>query len=381
MEAINLKKHIEVKSSTKTYKVIFKNDLVKALKEENVPTTKKVLIVTDKNIAPIYLKDVENKLNKVFNSVSHIVIPAGGKSKSLKTATLIYQKLLKKSFTKHDYLVALGGGVTGDIVGFVAATFYRGMNFIQIPTSLLSQVDSSIGGKVAIHFQGITNAIGTIYPPDMCIISSNYLRTLSTREISCGFSEIIKMAYINDKCFFNYLHKLKIKSLSDLTLDEIAKITVQAVKIKKNIVEMDEYEKDQRLGLNFGHTLSHALETQLKHTKLLHGEGVAHGMLFEVLLSNLLRNNTNQQNLIDLTHTLKKFELLNNQTIEMVTALLKNNKQDLLETMSKDKKNTDSSVSFILPMRNGFDLIKLDKNDPFLYKALSKFYEIEMSLK
>lgn len=113
----------------------------------------------------------------------------------------------------------------------------------------------------------------------------------------------------------------------------------------------------------------------------MHGEGVAHGMLFEVFLSNLLRNNTNQQNLIDLTHTLKKFELLNNQTIEMVTALLKNNKQDLLETMSKDKKNTDSSVSFILPMRNGFDLIKLDKNDPFLYKALSKFYEIEMSLK
>ena len=176
---------IKIESNLKTYKVIFCDTPNEYLKK-NINEDTKIFLVTDTNVYSLYKSFIE-KLSSTF-CVEVYIVEAGGNSKSMSNVSKAYSKLINKNFKRNDITLAFGGGVIGDLAGYIAATFNRGMRFIQIPTTLLSQVDSSIGGKVAIHFEELTNMIGTIYPPEVTLVNTNFLNTLPDRELYCGYS-------------------------------------------------------------------------------------------------------------------------------------------------------------------------------------------------
>jgi 3-dehydroquinate synthase len=229
----------------------------------------KYLLLTDTNVGPLYQ---DCFLNRIPN-LHIITVPAGERSKSPENALEIIRQLSAEEFSRSDYLLTLGGGVIGDLGGFVASVYKRGMRLLHIPTSLLSQVDSCLGGKTGIDFTGETgmykNQIGTIYHPELILVDPDFLQTLPSEEMSSGFGEIIKTALCCDRETFDLL-------FGDFSLPElIGKI----LKIKARITESDEFEKGERLVLNFGHTFGHALESL---SGMPHGEAVALGMLQEI---------------------------------------------------------------------------------------------------
>lgn len=228
---------------------------------------RKKIIVTDENIWNLKIQD-KLKLNNV---VKTIVIKSGEKSKSLENATKILNEMLEANFTRDSVLVALGGGVVGDLVGFVSSIYFRGIDIIQIPTTLLSMVDSSIGGKTGINFGGYKNSIGTFHNPIIVLIDTNLLNTLEEREIKSGLGEIIKYGLIRDESIINELEKEGIKNIEELIYKSLC--------IKKNIVAGDEKEKGIRKILNFGHTIGHSIESLYNFEKYSHGEAVALGMI------------------------------------------------------------------------------------------------------
>lgn len=226
----------------------------------------KVLIISDDGIPYDYVTRVFSCFKQAYVKI----FKKGEINKSLNTYTEIMNVLLVNNFDRHDAIIALGGGLTSDLAGFVAATYMRGIKFYVIPTTVLSQVDASIGGKVAVNFHGYKNLIGNFYQPAKVIIDTNTLLSLDKRLYSEGFAEVIKMAAIFDEEFFTSLEK------DNLQIDEII---YRSLLIKKNVVELDEKEKGLRKILNFGHTIGHAIES-LSNGKLLHGEAVAIGMLY-----------------------------------------------------------------------------------------------------
>ncbi len=229
----------------------------------------KVLILTDNGVP---LEHV-NKLQKQFNNVFTVTVKQGEGAKSFRVYKKILKELTQLSFDRNDCVIALGGGVVGDLAGFVASTYMRGINFYNIPTTVLSQVDSSIGGKVAINFSGYKNIVGSFYPPKAVIIDPDVLKTLPERHILNGLAESVKMAATCDKELFEYFEK------NGAQLD-IEYVIERSLLIKKSVVENDEKEQNIRKVLNFGHTIGHAIESSVKMHNWLHGECVAVGMTF-----------------------------------------------------------------------------------------------------
>lgn len=231
---------------------------------------RKCMIVTDDGIPSEYVKTLE----KQCKEASVFVIPQGEGSKSLSSFEAILGKMLSSGFTRSDCVVALGGGVVGDLAGFVASAFLRGVDFYNIPTTVLSQVDSSIGGKVAVNFMGLKNMVGAFYPPKAVLIDSETLKTLPPRQIASGLAESVKMAATFDEEFFRLLEEKD-------PLEEIDLVIEKSLLVKKAVVEKDEREAGLRKVLNFGHTLAHAIESE-SHKKgepFTHGESVALGMI------------------------------------------------------------------------------------------------------
>lgn len=224
-----------------------------------------VMIVTDSKVPPQYVKAV----HAASKRACIITIEAGEESKTLETFSVICEGMLKSGFTRKDCIVAVGGGVVGDLAGFAAACYMRGIDFYNVPTTLLAQVDSSVGGKTAVDFCGIKNIIGVFHQPKAVLIDPQVLATLDERQFACGAAEIIKMAATFDEGLFETIEKEPIKNNLE---DIIAKV----VKIKANVVELDEKESGLRKVLNFGHTIGHGIESV---TDFLHGECVALGML------------------------------------------------------------------------------------------------------
>jgi 3-dehydroquinate synthase len=237
--------------------------------------TKKVVIITDSNVFGIYGETVREDLyNNGFN-VQFIVLEPGEESKSIKNLEYIYNKLLDFSANRDTLLVALGGGVVGDITGFAASTYLRGIKFIQIPTSVIAQVDSSIGGKVAVNLERGKNLIGSFYHPHAVLIDPEVLRTLSDRFFYDGMAEVIKYGLIRDSDLFNNLMKYKTK---DEIMENIEYILSTCCQIKRDIVERDEKDTGERMLLNFGHTIGHGIEAYYEYKTYTHGEAVAIGM-------------------------------------------------------------------------------------------------------
>ncbi len=257
--------------------------------EEIINSKKDKIIITDENV---YKLNIHKSMN-LSNVKKIIVIKAGEKSKSLKCVEKIIDEMLEENFNRESMLVALGGGVVGDIVGFVGSIYFRGVEVVQIPTTLLSMVDSSVGGKTGINYKNCKNSIGSFYNPSAVIIDVDLLETLESREIRSGLGEIIKYGFIKDEEIIKILEKNGLE-------ENKANIIYKCLSIKKEIVEEDGQEKGIRKILNFGHTIGHSIESCTNFEKYSHGEAVGLGMV------KMMYKNKNQKRLINL---LKKLNM------------------------------------------------------------------------
>lgn len=258
---------LSVNTKLSTYDIIIQKGILNNLKDY-LDIQGKVMIIGDNGVPSIYLDTVK----KQFNNAYTFVIEQGEKSKNFENYLKIQEKLLENNFSRYDYLIALGGGVVGDLTGFVASTFKRGIRYIQIPTTTLSQIDSSIGGKTAIDFNGYKNVIGTFYQPSLVLIDINVLSTLSNRHFNNGLVEALKIGLTFDEELVSLFERGNIQ-------DNLEEIITKALVLKKRVVEQDEKENGLRKVLNFGHTIGHAIESSYLG-ELFHGECVAKGMLY-----------------------------------------------------------------------------------------------------
>ncbi|MDE6784601.1 MAG: 3-dehydroquinate synthase [Ruminococcus sp.] len=323
-------KKISVRTSC-PYDVIIERGSLRKAGEliSHVISSKKTVIITDDTVNSLYTDTLVQSLGENGFDVSVFVFPHGEQSKNLTVLGEIYDFLCEKRITRSDFLIALGGGVVGDITGFAAASFLRGIEFIQIPTTLLAQVDSSVGGKTAIDIAGGKNLVGAFKQPALVICDSDTLRTLPESEIACGMAEVIKYGMIRDKNLFEILENHDISDI-DKVMDDIV---YTCIDIKRDVVENDECEKGERKILNFGHTLGHAIEGWHNYTDYTHGMGVAAGMcmITERLCSP------------EITERLKKcvesYKLPTSTEAPM---------SELLPYCSTDKKCESGSISFIV---------------------------------
>lgn len=236
------------------------------------PAGTRVMVISDSNVFPLYGETVMDSLRRAGYEVHSCVFPAGEQSKLLSTVETFYRALAENGFTRSDFIVALGGGVTGDMAGFAAATFLRGIDFVQIPTTLLAQVDSSVGGKTGVDLPFGKNLVGAFHQPRLVLIDPNTLSTLSPHFFADGMGEVIKYGCIRRPALFKYLMEEDAREHLDVVINE-------CVDCKRRIVEADALDKGERMILNFGHTLGHALEKLHGFSGLSHGEAVGIGMV------------------------------------------------------------------------------------------------------
>ncbi|KAA8674315.1 3-dehydroquinate synthase [Clostridium sp. HV4-5-A1G] len=268
---------ISINLKEKCYKIYIERGSLKCIGEKlkSVYKSRNVVVITDCNVGKLYLNTLRESLLSAGFKVNSISIPPGEKSKTLDVLKGVYENLCKFNTRRSDIIISLGGGVVGDLAGFAAATYLRGIRYIQVPTSILAQVDSSIGGKVAVDLPWGKNLVGSFYHPDAVFIDPEVLVSLNDRFFSDGMSEVIKYGFIRDKSILETLASLPSKN--DV-LDNIEDIICKCCNIKKQLVEMDERDLGDRMMLNFGHTLGHAVEKYYNYVKYSHGEAVAIGM-------------------------------------------------------------------------------------------------------
>lgn len=244
---------------------------------------RKIAVIADSNTERLFGEAVRQALEGHCSRAILYAFPAGEESKTLDTVREIYKTLIEEKFDRRDLLIALGGGVVGDITGYTAATYLRGIDFIQIPTTLLAQADSSIGGKTGVDFDGYKNMVGAFYMPKLVYMNLSVLKELDDRQYYAGFAEVMKSALIRDAIFYEWLldHMYEIH---DRELDVLEEMVMRSCMVKKLVVEKDPKEKGDRALLNFGHTIGHAIEKYMNF-ELLHGECVALGMVAAAFLS------------------------------------------------------------------------------------------------
>ena len=363
---------LQIKIRNLKYPIFIGNNILnkfnKILKE-NLISFNQCLVIADKNVPLKLINKVLNTLPK--KKISIYYFNSSEKNKNQKSIDNILSILLSKNFNRNDCVISIGGGITGDVSGFAASIFKRGLKFINIPTTLLSQVDSSIGGKTGINSRYGKNLIGSFYQPSLVISDINFLKSLPKREIICGYGEILKHALIADKKFFNFLNINGSKVLN-LKSPIIEKAIFQSCSIKKKVVEVDEKEMGLRKILNFGHTFAHAYEATLGYSKKLnHGEAVILGVKTAAKFS-----------LLNKILNIKEFKLIENHLNELnlprnITkffAIKDLNK--ILSFMKKDKKNITNKFNLVLLKKIGFPIYKAQfdekKINLFLRKELVK---------
>lgn len=313
-------------------------ELSKYLKYKNINN---LYIITDETVNNLYMDYLKSFIDDWTLNI--YVIPSGEKSKSIETVLLIYDDMIENNINRDTMILSFGGGVVGDIAGFIASTYKRGLKYIQIPTTLLSQVDSSIGGKVGIDYGGYKNIIGSFYFPKITYIDMCFLSTLPYREIICGLGEILKYGLIYDYELFRFT-KNNIDNIHRKDLTTLLTIIERSVAIKKEIVSKDKYDYGLRRILNFGHTIGHSIETHYGFTKFNHGECVILGMIYESYMGKDL-------GLIDDEY----FNEIHGILGELVKPIKFNENEikDLLNFMKNDKKNINDNITFILPCDKG----------------------------
>ena len=342
-----------IKTKTQKYPILIGHKLVSKISNimnKNSINFEKCLFVVDKNVPKKFLFQIKKSLKN--KKIYFYIFNANEKNKNQSTINLILKILLNKNFSRNDCLLAIGGGITGDVSGFAASTFKRGIQFINIPTTLLSQVDSSIGGKTGINTSYGKNLIGSFYQPKLVISDIDFLKTLSKREIICGYGEILKHSIILNKNFLKYLDK-NFLDIIQLKTPFIEKSIFESCKIKKSVVEKDEKETNFRKTLNFGHTFGHAFEASLGYSKKLnHGEAVILG------IQNAIRFSYDNK-FLDLNdykfleNHIRKYQLPSD--IKKYFSLFDINK--IIKFMLIDKKNNSNKINLVLLKKIGKTMI------------------------
>jgi len=302
------------------------------------------VVITDDNVETPHAICVAESLSDADVAVDLFVVDAGESSKSVQTAERLWQQLLDANTDRKSVVVAVGGGVIGDLAGFVAATYARGLTFVQVPTTLLAQVDSSVGGKVAVNLPAAKNMVGAFWQPSAVIIDTRVLSSLPHREYVAGWGEVVKYGVIQDADFLAYLeqHVDRILARDDETLRHVI---ARCCRLKAEVVQDDEREQSGRRAiLNYGHTFAHALEAVTGYEQLLHGEAVAIGMLCASRLAESLH-------LVDDSFTARQRRLLS--ALGLPVDAPRMDPQRLLESMQQDKKVAHGRLRFVLPVRMG----------------------------
>jgi len=296
-------------------------------------------IITDSNVKKLYGEDLQKFIQNQGLEVELFDFPARESSKNWDLVGEIGRKLARKEFDKNSMIIALGGGVVGDLAGFAASFYERGISYVQIPTTLLAQVDSSIGGKTGVNIPEGKNLFGSFYQPKTVFIDVEFLKTLPEEEIKNGLAEVIKYGIIQDSELFEYLEQ----NPSDRTDEFYLRIIKRSCEIKTRIVERDEKEEELRKILNYGHTIGHAIETAKEYKGISHGEAIGLGMVYEGRISNKLEllseKDLNRQN-----------QLI--QTVGL-PIIYEGNPDDLIEIMKTDKKAKSGELYFVLPTKIG----------------------------
>ena len=368
---------ISLKPSNRNHNVVIEsglsNKFVSLLSAFHITlNNKKIFVITDETVASLYLPQLEQQL-AIHTS---IILPPGEATKSFYWLENIYETLLSHHIQRDSLIIALGGGVVGDIAGLVASTILRGVQLIQIPTTLLSQIDSSIGGKTAINTKYGKNLIGTFYQPDMVIIDPLYLQTLPHREFTSGLAEMVKYGLIDDLDFFIWLEN-NIDDILSLNINILKQAIYKCCQIKTKIVDQDSYEtKNQRIMLNFGHTFGHILEAESMYDgRLLHGEAVSIGMCQACDLSQKL-------GLLEKSDSIRIKTLLSHLGLPtQIPSFLKNYKSDdellhaLMQHLKHDKKNNSEGLKFILLKGIGQALTKTDIDKTTIKQILETYIQ------
>lgn len=347
------------------YDIVLTCDFGSLSEEMNaINSSDNIMIVTDSNVGPLYADSVKAELEKTGARVFVYEIPAGEENKNMNEILGICQACIDCGLDRKSMIAALGGGVVGDMAGFAAAIYMRGIPFVQIPTTLLSQSDSSVGGKTGVDFADSKNILGAFYQPKLVYINVNTLKTLSNEQFISGMGEVIKHGIIRDKSFFDFVRDNTelIKSLDTETFIKMSKINCS---IKADVVIQDERENGLRAVLNFGHTVGHAVESAFDF-KLTHGECVGIGMAAAAHIA-LGRGITDEQTVCEIENVLKKYGFRIHIQIPDI--------QSVLDFMQKDKKKISGRLKFILPISIGETVQETDITNEEIITALNYISE------
>ena len=339
----SISSHVHIALAERSYPIVIGSGLLgDASTYQHLPTASTALIVSNTTVAPLYAAQLQVALQTRYVKVMLLELPDGEAYKDWPTLQLIFDALLKNTCDRKTVLFALGGGVVGDMTGFAAASYMRGVPFVQVPTTLLAQVDSSVGGKTAINHPLGKNMIGAFYQPQLVVCDLDVLKTLPPRELSAGLAEIIKYGPIADMAFFDWIES-NIDALMASEPAALAHAIKRSCEIKAHVVGQDEREQGLRAILNFGHTFGHAIESGLGYGHWLHGEGVGCGMVMAAHLSQRL-------GLIDMAFVERLMRLIKQAGLPVKGPVLdaKDNAGRYLELMRIDKKSEAGEIRFVL---------------------------------
>lgn len=322
---------------------------------------RKICVITDSHVAGLYGDEVMELLSGNCKKNVLYSFPAGEENKTLDTVRDAYRFLIEEGFDRKDLLLALGGGVTGDITGFIAATYLRGIDFVQIPTTLLAQADSSIGGKTGVDFDGYKNMVGAFYMPKLVYLNVAVLKTLEDRQFYSGFAEIMKHGLIKDGGFYEWLLE-KMYEIHDRDEDTLLEMVMKSCTIKKLVVEKDPKEQGDRALLNFGHTIGHAIE-KAKHFQLTHGECVALGSVAAAFIS-WKHEWLSMEEYYEIRDMFVPFNLpISMEDIEP---------EEILTLTKSDKKAEGNTIKFILLKKVGKAVIDRNVTDEDILNAVKE---------
>ena len=348
------------------YPIYFEEDfslLAKAVKGEGLDG-RSMCVVTDSHVDPLYKASVMDALKGTASSLFSFTFEAGEKNKNLETVQELYKVLIEQGMDRKGILVALGGGVVGDLTGFCAATYLRGIDFIQVPTTLLAQVDSSVGGKTGVDFQKYKNMVGAFHQPRLVYMNMQTLKTLPSKEFACGMGEILKTGLICDGDFFRYVCSSQ-ELIKELDLGALSHMIRTCCAIKANVVERDPKEQGERALLNLGHTVGHAVE-KLKNFSLLHGQCVGTGLIAAAFLSM-------KRGLL----TTEEYEEIRNgcHVYDLPLKVSSLDPVEVLKATKKDKKMENGHIKFILMDGIGKSFIDKTVTDEELLNAIREILE------
>ncbi len=331
-----------------------------------VDNNRKVCIVTDSIVGPLYAEAVKNIITSIAAKVCVFTLPAGEENKTLDNVKSAYEFLIQEGFQRKDLLIALGGGVIGDMTGFIAATYLRGVDYVQIPTTLLSQNDSSIGGKTGVDFDGYKNMVGAFKMPRLVYMNLEVLKTLDDRQFFSGFAEVMKHGLIKDQKFYIWLIE-NMYEICERDLDVLEEMITCSCNIKRMVVEKDPTEQGERALLNFGHTIGHAIE-KAKNFTMTHGECISLGMVAAAFIS-WKRNKIGMETYYEIRDMFVPFYLP--ISVDEIDA------QEILKLTKSDKKADAGTIKFILLNRIGQAVIDTTVTEDEILEALNEIIYVE----